>query len=154
MADYFMKIDGILGESTDSKHLNEIQVQSWSWGETNSSTFNTTGKSDLQELQFTARTSIASPTLFLKSVTSTHLKSAELVGRKTGGTAIEFLKVTLTDVLITSYQVAGSAADNAPLDQVSLDYARVQITYWPQTAGGAQGTPVTAGWDRTVAKNF
>jgi type VI secretion system secreted protein Hcp len=32
--DYFLKIDGIPGESTDSKHKDEIDVLSWSWGET------------------------------------------------------------------------------------------------------------------------
>ena len=31
--DYFLKLDGIPGESTDAKHKGEIDVLSWSWGE-------------------------------------------------------------------------------------------------------------------------
>ena len=33
--DYFIKFDGIKGESADVKHKDEIDVESWSWGETN-----------------------------------------------------------------------------------------------------------------------
>ena len=32
--DYFIKFDGIKGESADAKHKDEIDVESWSWGET------------------------------------------------------------------------------------------------------------------------
>ena len=32
--DYFLKLDGISGESTDSKHKGEIEVLSFSFGET------------------------------------------------------------------------------------------------------------------------
>ena len=31
--DYFLKIDGIEGESTDKKHAKEIDVDAWTWGE-------------------------------------------------------------------------------------------------------------------------
>ena len=30
--DYFLKLDGIQGESADSKHKDEVQIMSWSWG--------------------------------------------------------------------------------------------------------------------------
>ena len=36
--DYFLKIDGIDGESSDHKHKSEIEVLSWSWGETQTGT--------------------------------------------------------------------------------------------------------------------
>jgi type VI protein secretion system component Hcp len=32
--DYFIKFEGIKGESADAKHKDEIDVESWSWGET------------------------------------------------------------------------------------------------------------------------
>ena len=38
IADYFLKVDGVEGEAPDSKHKNEIDVQSWSWGETQTGT--------------------------------------------------------------------------------------------------------------------
>ena len=33
--DFFLKIDGIEGESQDKTHKNEIQLESWSWGQSN-----------------------------------------------------------------------------------------------------------------------
>ena len=36
--DYFIKFDGIKGESADAKHKDEIDVESWSWGETHAGT--------------------------------------------------------------------------------------------------------------------
>ena len=35
---YFLKLDGILGESTDAKHKGEIQLLSFSWGSSNPGT--------------------------------------------------------------------------------------------------------------------
>ena len=32
--DYFLKIDGIPGESQDDEHKDEIEVVSWYWSET------------------------------------------------------------------------------------------------------------------------
>ena len=37
--DYFLKIDGIDGESKDDKHKDEIDIESWSWGETQTGTW-------------------------------------------------------------------------------------------------------------------
>ena len=31
---YFLKLDGIVGESKDAKHPGEIELESFSWGET------------------------------------------------------------------------------------------------------------------------
>lgn len=33
--DYYLKIDGVQGESTDQQHPGEIQLESWSFGESN-----------------------------------------------------------------------------------------------------------------------
>ena len=38
LVDYFLKIDGIPGESMDTKHKDEIQVLSFSFGESQSGT--------------------------------------------------------------------------------------------------------------------
>jgi type VI secretion system secreted protein Hcp len=159
MTDYFMKIDGIPGDSTDAKHPNEIEVVSWSWGLTNTGSTHLgggggAGKADIQDLHFTARTSSASPLLFIACATGTHAKTADLVARKPGQTPFEFLKISLTDVLISSYQTAGNANDAVSLDQVSLDFAKVKITYIPQKPDGSAGTSVERGWDVNANSKF
>ena len=56
--DYFLKIDGIQGESKADKHKDEIDIQSFSWGATQSGTFaggggGGAGKVSMQDFHFT-----------------------------------------------------------------------------------------------------
>src|SRR5918996_4117531 len=152
-SDYFLKIDGVQGESTDTKHKGEIDVESWSWGETNAGGHAGpagagSGKVTVQDLSFVMRYNKASPALLLACASGKHLKSAVLTARKAGKQQQEFLVYTLTDVLVSSYQTGGSTHDpEGPIDQVSLGFARIQVEYRPQKADGSLDAPIKAGWD-------
>src|SRR5918992_6143919 len=95
--DYFLKIDGIAGESPDSKHKGEIDVESWSWGETHAAPpgpvggGSGAGKVQMHDLHVTANMSKASPQLMLACASGTQLKSAVLTGRRAGASQLEFL---------------------------------------------------------------
>ncbi len=150
--DAFLKIDGIPGESVDSKHKGEIQLLSFSWGEQNSGAHTVgggagAGKVSMQDFQFAAHESIASPKLFLACASGQHIRTATLTARRSGESPVEFLKLVLTDVLVSAFQAGGSAADGPPTDQVSLNFGRIEFSYTPQLQNGANGTPVTASWD-------
>lgn len=154
--DFFLKIDGVQGESTDDKHKNEIDVLSWSWGESNAGSFGSgggggSGKVQMQDLHFTMKVNKASPVLMVSCATGKHIAKAELVARKAGGSQEEYLKITLADVMVTSYQTGGSGSDTLPVDQMALGYTRIEMEYKPQDEKGKMGSPVKAGWDR--AKN-
>src|SRR6478609_2866958 len=100
--DAFLKLDGIDGESTDDKHKNEIEVLSYSWGLTQSSSGDSgggggAGKATFQDLHFVSHLSKASPMLFLKCATGQHIKEGLITVRKAGGGQLEYLKITLTD---------------------------------------------------------
>jgi type VI secretion system secreted protein Hcp len=158
--DYFLKIDGIPGESTDSKHKDEIDVEAWSWGEVNPPPPGVgggagAGKVQMQDLNFTARMSKASPNLMLACASGKHLKSAVLTARREAGKAqAEFLTFSLSDVLVSSYQTGGSAADVSPVDSVSLNFAKIQIEYKQQKADGSLAGSIKAGWDAKQNKQF
>jgi len=151
--DYFLKIDGIPGESTDSKHKDEIDVEGWSWGEVNPVEHVAgggagAGKVQMQDLNFTAPFSKASPNLFLACASGKHLKSAVLSARRAGKSQAEFLTFSLSDVLVSSYQTAGAeAGDVSPVDSVSLNFSKIQIEYKEQKADGSLGDSIKAGWD-------
>jgi len=151
--DYFLKIDAVPGESTDAKHKDEIDVESWSWGATQLGTTaggggGGTGKVSIQDLNFVARTSKASPVLFLRCASGQHIKQAILTARTSGKTQAEFLTLTMTDLLVSSYQIAGSeTADTVPMDQVSLNFTKIKFEYRMQKADGSLDAPVTTGWD-------
>ena len=149
--DYFLKIDGIEGESTDAKHAGWLDVDSWSWGENQPLQPATgsgagAGKVHFQDFQFTSRVSKASPKLFLACASGQHHKEARLVGRKAGKDLQEFLTWTFSDVLVSSYQTGGTE-QALPMDSVSLNFSKVSVAYKAQKADGSLDTAVTAGWD-------
>ena len=153
--DYFLKIDGIPGESQDAKHKGEIDVAAWSWGETasvSSGAGSGAGKVDIQPLTLTAGLSKASPLLMLACSSGKHIKSAVLTGRRAGKGQAEFLTFMLEDLLVSSYQTAGGAGDESgPFDSLTLDFSSIRMEYRETKPDGSLGPPVKFGWD--VKKN-
>jgi len=150
--DYFLKLDGIEGESTDAKHKGEIDVLSWSWGATNSGTSEGgggggAGKVSMQDFHFTMKVNKATPLLMLACSSGQHIKSGVLTCRKAGTEQQEYLVNKFTDLLVSSYQTGGSAGDVVPTDQISLNFAKIEKEYKPQKADGSLGSAVKAGWD-------
>jgi type VI secretion system secreted protein Hcp len=155
--DYFLKIDGVPGESTDDKHKGEIDVESWSWGETQSGTSAAgggggAGKVSMQDFHFVMRLNKASPKLMLACATGEHLKSATLVCRKAGGDQQEYMKIVMSDLLVSSYQTGGSSGDVVPIDQISLNFSKIEYEYKPQKADGSLDSPVKTGYDLKLNK--
>ncbi len=154
--DYFLKVDGIPGESMDAKHKDEIDVLAFSWGVSQtggpaSGPGRAAGKAVFDDLLVVARTSKASPQLWLACATGKHIKSAVLTCRKAGQAPQEFLKITLSDVLVASYEIDGSD-EEAPLDQIALAFAKVETAYTQFDAAGKAKPPVKAGWDLKAGK--
>ena len=111
--DYFLKLDGIPGESADDKHKGEIDVESFSWGATQqgSSAFGGgagAGKVSYQDFHFVMKMSKASPKLLDAVSTGKHIKQATVTVRKAGTKQQEFLTIKFFDLLVSSYQTGGS----------------------------------------------
>lgn len=168
--DAFLKIDGIKGESADHKHKGEIDILSFSWGMSQTGASATgggggAGKVHVHDFQITKRTDASSPLLFLNCASGAHIKEANFVVRKAGGEQLEYLKIKLTDVLVSSYKPAiliglllpavnrlatttDKSSSEGPEEHVTLNFAKVEFQYQPQGADGkAQGGPIMAGWD-------
>ena len=139
--DYFLKIDGIQGESLDFKHKGEIDVLSFSWGATQSGTLalgggGGAGKVQMEGMKFVKRVDKASPILMRACATGEHFKGAILTARKAGKGQQEYLKWTLTDVLVSSYQTGGSQG-TIPADQFALNFGRIDVEYKEQRPDGS-----------------
>ncbi len=150
--DYFLKIDGIEGESEDSKHKNEIEVMSWSWGESQTGSHaggggGGAGKVSMNDFSFTMRVNKASPKLLLSCASGAHIKDALLICRKAGKDQQEYIKIKFTGLLISSFQTGGSGGDVIPIDQIALNFTKIEYEYYPQKADGSLGTKVPVGWD-------
>jgi type VI secretion system secreted protein Hcp len=154
--DYFLKIDGIPGESRDAKHKDEIELVSFSWGVAQSRGPSPAagagagaGRPQFKDFEFLMRVNKASPQLFLATVSGKHLKEANLSVRRAGKAQLEYLKIKFTDVLVSSYEQR--TAENAPEELVAFSFGRVEVRYTPQRAAGAAAGAINAGWD--LAKN-
>jgi len=156
-SDMFLKIDGIEGESSDDKHKNEIEVESFSWGLTQTGTFAFgggagAGKAQFQDFHFVTNTSKASPKLFLTCAAGEHIKEATLTVRKSGENPQDYLFIKMNDVLISSYQTGGSQGGGNPVDQVSLNFAKIEYSFKPQKPDGSLEAAIVAGWDLKLNK--
>lgn len=149
--DYFLKIDGIPGESQDARHPGEIELGSFSWAVSNSGSTAGgggagAGKASFQDFAITARMSKASPRLFLACASGEHIKSALLTVRRAGREQQEYYTIKMEDVLVS--RVENSAADGAaPGDAVMFKFSKITWTYRAQKADGTLDTPVAVYWD-------
>jgi type VI secretion system secreted protein Hcp len=142
--DYFLKLDGIEGESTDNKHAKEIDVEAWSWGESQTGSSvpggggGGAGKVSMQDFSFVMKFNKASPKLMLACATGKHIKSARLAVRRAGQGQQDYLTFAFLDVLVSSYQTGGAEASGlTPVDQVSLRYAKIEVEYKTQKPDGS-----------------
>jgi len=150
--DYFLKVDGIPGESKDDKHPDEIQLESWSWGETNAGSMAAgggggSGKVSMQDFTFTMPINKASPELMYACAIGKHIDSCILTCRKAGTDQQEFLIVTFTDVIISSYQTGGGGGDVLPTESITFNFAAIEFQYSPQTETGGLDTKVVHKYD-------
>ena len=154
--DMFMKIGDLKGESRDSVHKQEIDVLSWSWGCSNSGSAHTgggagAGKANVQDLSFTKYIDKCSPSLLLACCKGNHYDSALLTVRKAGGKPLEYLKVTMTEVLVSAVSTSGSGGDDRLTENVTLNFAKVKVDYVEQKPDGTEGDKPTMTYD--IAQN-
>lgn len=157
LVDYFLLIDGIEGESLDSKHAKQIDVESWQWGEAQSGTSRTgagagAGKVQMQDFSFAMRVNKASPKLLLACADGRGIKKAVLTCRKAGKDQQPYLIYTFSDVLISSYQTGGSNGEVVPIDQITFNFTKIECEYKEQKPDGTLGGPVKTGYDIKLNK--
>jgi type VI secretion system secreted protein Hcp len=149
----FLKLDGIAGESTDKKHKNEIEVFSFHWGVANPghATDPAGGltRGTFQDFHFVCRTQKSSPQLFLHCASGEHIKEGILSTRKATGKEVDYLKIVMTDCLISSFEQGAHAGgrDNFPLEEVSMNFVKFEITYKQLSPKGSVIGTTTAAWD-------
>ena len=148
--DVFLKISGAPGSSTDRQHINEIEVQSIQYGinNTGAGSFGGgggAGKATFQDIHFTKKMDKSSPTLMKNCLTGTHMPQAVITTRKSGNPPADFFKVTLTDVMVTGYQISSNG--DIPMESLSLNFAKVEWEYFIQAPDGTMKSTSKGGFD-------
>lgn len=141
--DAFLMIDGIKGESVDKVHAGEIDILAWSWGMSQSGTMHMStgggaGKANVQDLSFTHYLDAASPNLMKMCCNGKHITKAVLTCRSAGENPLEYLKITMEQVMVTSVQLGGSYGEERFTENFTLNFAEVGVEYQPQSGTGAK----------------
>jgi type VI secretion system secreted protein Hcp len=150
VADFFLKVDGVTGESQDAKHKDEIEVLGWSWSEQqpNITATGAAGKVSMADFHFSMSVNTASVRMALMCATGQNVKSAVLTCRKAGKEPQEYLIITLSNVMVSSFQSGASASSNVvPVDQFTLSYDKIEWQYRRQLPDGTLGPPVKVGFN-------
>jgi type VI secretion system secreted protein Hcp len=158
--DGFLKISGIQGESKDEKHRNEIDVQSFSYGVTQSTSVSTgggltAGKSSLGAFSFIQQYHKGSIPLFVAAATGKHIDEVVFTARKSAGEQqLEYLVVTFKHCLVTSVQVSGGTENEIPTETVEIQYSEVRFKYKEQNDKGGVLSEVEGGYDQKLNKKL
>lgn len=151
--DQFIKIGDIEGESQDDAHGSEIDILSWSWGMSQSGTMHAGsggggGKVSIQDVSITKNVDKATPILMKACSDGTQFPEAVLTVRKAGTNPLEYLIVTMKNVIVTSISTGGSGGEDLITENTTLNFAEVSVDYQPQAADGSpEGGAITYGWN-------
>jgi type VI secretion system secreted protein Hcp len=175
--DGFLMPNGIKGESTDSVHSGAVELDSFYWGCYQMSTVGSgtvgagAGKVRAQDLHFRARPSVASPLFFGYCTTGKPIDKVMLYIRKAGGSQIDYLTITLENVLVTAHRIdlgfdieqqagtpaaftneagLGASDDWVVWEYASMSYGKLTFQYNAQQKDGTQGAATTKFWDFTL----
>lgn len=150
--DMFLKLDGIKGESKDKTHSGEIHIDSFSWGLSQSGSFGAAGgggagKVSASDISIMKLVDKSSPLLMQHICGGKHIKEGFITVRKAGDKPLEYLKIKLNDILVSSIHHSGSGGAELIMESLSLNFAKFEMNYVEQKADGSGETPIPASYD-------
>jgi len=142
--DMFLKLTDIEAESKDKVYGKNIDVLAWSWGCSQSATMHMGGgggggKVSMQDVSCTKFIDKATPILFKHCCTGVHIPKGELIVRKAGGKQMDYFKINMEEIIISSYSTGGSGGEDRLTENFTMNFSKVSIKYVEQTQTGAEG---------------
>lgn len=155
--DAFLKIADIPGESTDDKHKDWVEILSYSLSvdqpQSAAASFGggaTSERAEFSNFSVVKALDKTSPKLFLYCANGTHIDDVTIELCRAGGDKLKYMEYKMTNCIITSVRPGGSSggAETLPLEEVSIDYGKMEITYTQQKRkGGGGGGNIKAFWN-------
>jgi type VI secretion system secreted protein Hcp len=130
----FLKLDGIIGGSTDKTHKQDIQIDSFSFGAQAAGTQSSSsgagaGKASIQSFTITKPLDKASPLLLQAIGQGKTIKEADLLFcRKAGGEQQNYLEIKFSNVLVSSV-LDGQSGGAQPTEQVTFVFQKASETF-------------------------
>lgn len=153
--DVYLQIEGIKGESADSKHQGWIECESVSWGvsQPRSATASTGGghtaeRCEHDDIIIHKLADVATPMLLqCCSSGKTHPRGKIEFFRADGqGVRVKYFEIEMENVLVGRVTPAVSAGDMLS-ERVHLKYSLVRWKYTQQMVAGGAGGNTAGGWN-------
>ncbi|MCC6425511.1 MAG: type VI secretion system tube protein Hcp [Phycisphaerales bacterium] len=151
--DIYLKLDGLPGESHDSKHKDWIQVLSFSHGLSMSGSMysgggqSTSGRVDVSDASVMKRVDKASPKLNWHCCTGTHIKSACIEFCQSTKDKHVFMKYSFEDIVVSSVQPSASSGGDFPMESLAFRFSKIEWEYTPMDEKGGKLPSSKAWWD-------
>jgi len=150
--DFYVKINGIEGESKDGKHKGWIDALSFSYSVSQAASTYTgggggVGKAHFDSLNFTHYVDKATPNLMQYCAEGKHIDTVQVACCKVGGGSKEYMTITLNDCIVTHAGPSGFSEDMRIKENVSISYSKIKVEVKEQNADGSLGAAVTGTWD-------
>jgi type VI secretion system secreted protein Hcp len=157
----FLQIDGVPGESTQELHRDWIDIEAFNWGEAMASLTATvsgrsSGKLNMTDFHFSMKTNKASPVLFLDCAIGKYIPIIRLdvcipFGAENQGPLV-YLRFNFTQATITSYNIGGSTPMDRTVDEFSIAFSKITMTYIQIGEDGSIIGVINAYYDVAAAK--
>ncbi len=150
--DFILELDGIDGESQDDVFKGKIDVESFSWGVSNSGTNHVgggagAGKASFSDISFNKNVDLASPKLAYYCASGGPITKATLHVRKQGKEQKEYYQILLEELIVSSFQSHAANGQTTVTESFSLNFAKVKFVYKEQKADGSLGASPEFVWD-------
>ncbi|CAN5802874.1 type VI secretion system receptor/chaperone Hcp [soil metagenome] len=155
-ANFFLKIGDISGEATQSGFDGQIEVLNYNWAVSQPGGFSYAGgggvaQANIHDLTISFRMCSASPKFMEACASGKHFDDAVLTClRAAGDQAEKYLEITLTDVMIASYQT-GAGGDEFPVETIGLNFAQIKEEYFKQNDQGVAESAGSGQWNQLTS---
>ena len=154
--DMFIKIEGggIVGESSDSKHKEWIEISSFSRGVTQAAggQRSTSGapagaRADFSDVTITKELDKASPKLMIACAQATALSKVTIEFCRAVGEKGKYMEYILEDAIISSVSTSGGGG-GLPQESISFNYGKITEKYYltDQKSGKLGGVGAECNW--------
>lgn len=152
MADMFLKIANVKGESKDTSHKDEIDILAWTWGASQSGSSHMgggggTGKVQFQDVSVTKMLDASSNVLWRSCAEGKHFEKATLTVRKAGGSPLEYYILNMEHVLITNVSIGAAGGEDGITENVTLNFSKCEYEYVEQKPDGSGAAGRNFGWN-------
>jgi type VI secretion system secreted protein Hcp len=135
----------VKGEAVTPGHEDDIVVQAWHWGVSAAAargSVQATARRSYTGLTVVKSIDSATTALMSAMATNDEVKEAKLMMRKSGGEAVDYFTITLSDARVSSleHQVDPTGGTR---EVITLLFTKVEVEYQSQRTSGGRGGSFT-----------